>query len=385
MIQMLGRQTLALERGAVVAAGAAVGGKREGEGPLAERFDAIAEDGYFGQKSWEAAETAMLGQCFQTVCAKAGLEPGALRYLISGDLQNQCTGSGYASRDTDLPYWGLYSACATMGEALGLGALLCELGADPVCAMTSSHFCSAERTYRTPLEYGAQRAPTAQWTVTAAGAAILRSGGTGPRITHVTTGRVVDAGVTDSADMGAAMAPAALDTLLSHFSDTGRKPLYYDAIITGDLGEFGRGILAELLRAEGFEALPAVFTDCGCLIYDAAAQDVHAGGSGAGCSASVFAGHILHQLREGRWQRVLFAPTGALMSPTLVQQGESIPAVCHAVALEAAPGTERPKPMPPAKGTAVEAAEAIAQAVRAHRKGADAAEAEDVARRAMED
>ena len=333
MATVLGRQTLALSRGAVVTAGAAVGGKREGEGPLADCFDTISEDGYFGQASWEAAETEMLRTCFTTLLKKAKLRQSELRYLISGDLQNQCTGSAYASRGTDAPYWGLYSACATMGEALGLGALLCELGAGPVCAMTSSHFCAAERQFRTPLEYGAQRTPTAQWTVTAAGAVLLRPEGAGPRITHVTTGRVVDAGIKDLADMGAAMAPAALDTLLAHFRDTGRGPEDYDAILTGDLGVFGRDILKDLLRREGL-AFPPVFNDCGCLIYDPAAQDVHSGGSGAGCSASVFAGHILHRLREGTWKRLLFCPTGALMSPTTVQQGESIPAICHAVALE---------------------------------------------------
>ena len=334
LIQMLGRQTLLLTEGAVVAAGAAVGGRQEGEGPLGDCFDEISQDSYFGQKSWEAAESTMLRQCFDRVCQKAGLAPAALRYLISGDLQNQCTGSAYASRGTDLPYWGLYSACATMGEALGLGAILCESGVDGVCAMTSSHFCSAERQFRTPLEYGAQRTPTAQWTVTAAGAVILRRSGAGPRITHVTTGRVVDAGVTDLSDMGAAMAPAALDTLLAHFADTGRSPMDYDAIVTGDLGAFGLSLLKELLEQEGILELPTVFTDCGRLIYDPEAQDVHAGGSGAGCSASVFAGHLLHRLRQGAWRRLLFAPTGALMSPTTVQQGESIPAVCHAVAVE---------------------------------------------------
>ena len=335
MVRMLGRQTMDFSASPVcVAAGAAVGGRQEGEGPLRDCFDEISDDSYFGMQSWEAAETAMLRRCFDTVCRKAGMEREQLRYLISGDLQNQCTGSGYASRGTDLPYWGLYSACATMGEALGLGALLCASGAEAVCAMTCSHFCSAERQFRTPLEYGAQRTPSAQWTVTAAGAVILRPGTAGPRITHVTTGRVVDAGVKDLSDMGAAMAPAALDTLLSHFTDTGRSPMDYDAILTGDLGSFGGTLLVELLAREGVAELPAVFTDCGRLIYNPAAQDVHAGGSGAGCSASVFAGHILHRLREGTWKRVLFAPTGALMSPTTVQQGESIPAVCHAVALE---------------------------------------------------
>ena len=323
MVTHIGAQTLRMDAPVHVAAGAAVGGRLEGEGPLRDRFDAISEDSYFGQKSWEAAETVMLKQCFDTVLRKAKLKPEALRYALSGDLQNQCTGLAYAARDLGVAYLGLYSACATMGEALGLGALLTAAGAGPVCAMTSS----------TPLEYGAQRTPTAQWTVTAAGAVILRAEGHGPRVTHVTSGKIVDAGVKDLADMGAAMAPAALDTLLAHFNDTGRTPKYYDAVITGDLGKFGHEILADLVRDEGLD-FPTVFTDCGMLIYDPANQDVHSGGSGAGCSASVFAGHILKCLNDGIWKKVLFAPTGALMSPVTVQQGESIPAICHAVAVE---------------------------------------------------
>ncbi|MBR1659546.1 MAG: stage V sporulation protein AD [Oscillospiraceae bacterium] len=333
MITPIGRQTLRLDAPVHVTAGAAIGGKLEGEGPLRDRFDEISEDSYFGQKSWEAAETVMLGRCFALAAKKAGLKPEAMRYVLSGDLQNQCTGSAYAARDLNAPYLGLYSACATMGEALGLGAILTAAGAGPVCAMTCSHFCSAERQFRTPLEYGSQRSPVAQWTATAAGAAVLRPEGYGPRVTHVTTGRIVDAGITDIGNMGAAMAPAALDTLAAHFRDTGREPEYYDAVITGDLAKFGHELLAEMLAEEGFE-MPAVFTDCGMLIYDPAAQDVHSGGSGAGCSASVFAGHILRCLNDGIWKKVLFAPTGALMSPVTVQQGESIPAICHAVALE---------------------------------------------------
>ncbi|MCD8255610.1 MAG: stage V sporulation protein AD [Oscillospiraceae bacterium] len=337
MIQHIGKQTLRLDAPVCVAAGAAVVGSKEGEGPLKERFDAVSDDLYFGQKSWEAAETVMLRQCFDLVCGKAGLTGAALQYLLGGDLLNQCTSSVYALRDVPAPYLGLYNACATMGEALSLGAVLTAFCGGPVCAMTGSHFCSAERQFRGPLEYGGQRTPTAQWTVTGAGAVILQSTG-GPRITHITTGRIVDAGVKDISNMGAAMAPAALDTLLAHFADTGRAPGYYDALITGDLGSFGHSILADLFRDEGLHP-PTVFTDCGMLIFDAASQDVHAGGSGAGCSASVFAGHILRCLREGVWRRVLFAPTGALMSVVTAQQGESIPAICHAVAVEMPQGT----------------------------------------------
>ena len=336
MFQHLGGQTLRLTGPVHIAAGAAVVGSKEGEGPLGARFDTVSTDSYFGQKSWEAAETVMLRQCFEAVCRKAKIAPAALQYVLGGDLQNQCTAAAYAVRDTGAPYLGLYNACATMGEALSLAAVLTAGGAEHVCAMTSSHFCSAERQFRNPLEYGSQRTPTAQWTVTGAGAVILRPKGAGPMVTHITTGRVVDAGVKDLSNMGAAMAPAALDTLLGHFNDTGRSPDYYDAVITGDLGHFGHAILEDLARDEGLE-FPNTFTDCGMLVFEKERQDVHSGGSGAGCSASVFAGHILRNLQDGVWNRILFAPTGALMSTVTSQQGESIPAICHAVAIENVP------------------------------------------------
>ena len=330
----IGSQTLRFDNPVVVAAGAAVAGKKEGQGPLRERFDAVSEDSYFGQKSWEKAESTMLKQCFDTLCTKAGVTPAQIQYLLAGDLQSQCTGSAFAARDSAVPFFGLYGACSTMGEAMSLGAVLVDSGAaDTLCAMTSSHFCSAERQFRLPLEYGGQRTPTAQWTATAAGAVMLRRGGKGPRITHITTGKIVDAGVTDVNNMGAAMAPAAWDTLQTHFADTGRDPSYYDAVITGDLGHFGHDVLADLAHAEGTE-FPNIFTDCGILLYSSKTQDVHSGGSGCGCSASVFAGHILRCMQEKMWNKVLFAPTGALMSTVTTQQGESIPGICHALAIE---------------------------------------------------
>ncbi len=335
MAKRLGAQTVALTGSVSVAAGASVVGRREGEGPLRERFDVVGSDAYFGQKSWEKAESVMLRRCFETLCKKAQVSPAQLHYLLAGDLQSQCTASVFASRESAVPFLGLYGACSTMGEAMTLGALLIDGGAaETVCAMTSSHFCSAEREFRLPLEYGGQRTPSAQWTATAAGAVLLRAGNCGVLVTHITTGKIVDAGVTDAANMGAAMAPAALETLKAHFSDTGRRPEDYDAVITGDLGSFGHSLLEELARREGL-AFPKVFTDCGMLLYDAARQDVHSGGSGCGCSAAVFAGHILKCLREGMWRRVLFAPTGALMSTVTSQQGESIPGICHALAIEA--------------------------------------------------
>ena len=334
MSRRIGAQTVALGKPVCVAAGAAVVGKKEGEGPLRERFDFIGRDAYFGQKSWEKAESVMLRRCFDRLCEKSNTPAERLDYLLAGDLQSQCTASAFAMRTSAVPYLGLYGACSTMGEAMSVGALLIDGGAaETVCAMTSSHFCSAEREFRLPLEYGGQRTPSAQWTATAAGAVLLRAESAGVRITHVTTGRIVDAGVTDAGNMGAAMAPAAWETLKAHFAETGREPGYYDAVITGDLGHFGHSVLADLAGSEGVR-FPKVFTDCGMLLYNAEHQDVHAGGSGCGCCAAVFAGHILKCMQEGMWRRVLFAPTGALMSLVTSQQGESIPGICHALALE---------------------------------------------------
>ena len=221
-----------------------------------------------------------------------------------------------------------------MGESMTLAAMALDGGfADRVCAATSSHFCSSERQYRFPLEYGGQRTPTAQWTVTGSGAVILQRGGAGPYITYLTPGRIVDAGITDANNMGSAMAPAAYETLKAHFADTGRRPDYYDMIVTGDLGAVGHDTLEELFRRDGVK-LGKFYTDCGVLIFDRERQDVHSGGSGCGCSAAVFCSLIMRGFSEGKWNRVLFAPTGALMSPTSTQQGSSIPGICHALAIE---------------------------------------------------
>lgn len=329
-----GKQTVALSAPPVVAGYASVVGSKEGDGPLRELFDYISNDAHFGQKSWEKAESTMLGKCFSLACDKAGVAPGELDYIFSGDLLNQCTGSAFAMRDTAVPYFGLYGACSTMAESLSLAALAVDGGyAERVCAATSSHFCSAERQFRLPLSYGGQRTPTAQWTVTGAGAVVLQSGGSGIRVTHVTTGKIVDAGITDANNMGAAMAPAAYETLLQHFADTGRAPDYYDLIVTGDLGRVGHEIVRDLFARDGIDIGPA-YTDCGILIFSNEAQDTHAGGSGCGCSASVLCSQLLGGLEQGRWHKLLFAATGALMSPTTSMQGESIPGICHAVAFE---------------------------------------------------
>ena len=332
-MKKLGSQTAALPSRPRIIASAAVGGKREGEGPLKDCFDRVSADSYFGEESWERAESHMIRECFDLACNKAGLA-AAPDYIIAGDLLNQCVSSAFAMKDSGAPYFGVYGACSTMAESLTLAAMLVDGGyAETACAVTGSHFCTAERQYRYPLEYGGQRTPTSQWTVTGAGAAIVGAQGRGPYISHVTTGRIVDAGINDANNMGAAMAPAAYDTLCAHFADTGRAPEYYDAIFTGDLGALGHDIVQDMFAADGVK-LGARYMDCGVLIYDLRTQDVHAGGSGCGCCASVLCGHILPAMRKGIWKRVLVAATGALMSPTSAQQGASIPGICHAVAIE---------------------------------------------------
>lgn len=338
MYKRLGRQTVCFENPPAIISHAAIAGKKEGDGPLKNCFDVVSSDSYFGQKSWEKAETEMLRQCFDTACRKAGISSGELDYVLAGDLLNQCVSSSFAMKDSKVPYFGLYGACSTMVEAISLGAMLVDGGfAGRLACLTGSHFCTAERQYRLPLEYGGQRTPSAQWTVTGAGAVILSSEGRGRRISHVTTGCIVDAGIDDACNMGAAMAPAAYDTIRAHFDETGRGPEDYDAIFTGDLGALGHDILQHLFDKDGVK-LGVRYMDCGVLIYDLNTQDVHAGGSGCGCCASVLAGHILRGMENGVWNRVLVCATGALMSTTTSQQGSTIPGICHAIAIESEAG-----------------------------------------------
>lgn len=331
----MGKQTVRLENPPSIAAFAAAGGKMEGEGPLAGCFDYLSDDSYFGAQSWESAESAMLKKCFDIAIKKSGISEESLDYIFTGDLLNQCVGSAFAIKDSNAPFFGLFGACSTMAESLSLASMVIDGGfAENVCAMTSSHFCSAERQFRQPLSYGGQRTPTAQWTATASGVLILNKSEIGPYVTHVTTGKIVDCGICDAANMGSAMAPAALETILTHLSDTGRAPDYYDMIATGDLGAIGHEILVELAQNAGTD-LSKVSCDCGMLLYDLKNQDVHAGGSGCGCSASVLAGYLLPKIRRGEIKKLLFAATGALMSPTTALQGESILGICHAVSIEA--------------------------------------------------
>ncbi len=330
----IGKQSVRLGRPPSIISAASIVGPKEGKGPLASYFDVTTDDEYWGEKSWEKAESKLLRETMSRVVNKAGIPPKDVDYVIGGDLLNQCTAASFGLRECGIPFFGVFGACSTMGESMSLGALLIDGGAaSNIVCVTSSHFCSAEKQFRFPLELGSQRAPTAQWTVTGSGGVMLSDRGGGPYIKHVTTGKIVDMGIKDQSNMGSAMAPAAADTIFAHFEDTGLPQDYYDLIITGDLGKIGREICDELLASNGIR-IGGILNDCGLLIYDMEKQDPHAGGSGCGCSASVFAGFLHRQLLEGKLEKILFVPTGALLSPTSVQQGESIPSIAHAIGIE---------------------------------------------------
>ena len=337
MRHSIGQRTIDLPRRPKICAGAAIAGRKEGEGPLGHEFDQVIDDDLFGEETWEKAECRLFYTACETCLRKAGVTTGQVDVLLGGDLLNQIISASMAARELKLPFLGLYGACSTMAEGLCLSALLVDGGhiRTALCA-ASSHFCSAERQYRFPLEYGSQRTPTAQWTVTGAGASLVTAEESLPamaRCAQVTIGRVTDMGIADANNMGAAMAPAAADTLLRHFADTGRTSADYDLIITGDLGQVGHDILLQLMRDRGQALNPERYMDCGLAVYDAS-QDMHAGGSGCGCSAITLNSHILRRIREGELRRVLFMATGALLSTTSSQQGDTIPGVAHAIVLE---------------------------------------------------
>ncbi len=332
MKKKIGTQTYHFPSCPAVVSYANAVGKKEGAGPLADTFDLVFTDTRMGQKTWEKAESEFQKAAISTALEKGNLDVSALDCILAGDLLNQCIGTTYAARALALPFFGLYGACSTMAESLILAGMLVDGGfCERVCAATSSHFCTAERQYRTPLEYGSQRTPTAQRTTTASGAVILGQTGVGPYLTHATIGIVTDWEITDANNMGAAMAPAAYETLRAHFTDTGRTPEDYDLIVTGDLGKLGSELVQELFRRDGTE-LGERYQDCGVLLFDLDRQDVHCGGSGCGCSAAVLNGHIFNKMRAKQLERVLFCGTGALHSPVALGQGESIPGICHAAA-----------------------------------------------------
>lgn len=331
-----GKSSLAFDRPVYIASKACIAGKKEGEGPLAKGIDVIEYDPMFGAQNWEAAESALQKQTADLALEKGDIHRKDIRYLFAGDLLGQLIATSYGTVDLNIPIFGLYGACSTMGEALSLGAMCVEAGhADQVMAMASSHYATAEKQFRFPLAYGNQRPPSASWTVTGCGAVVLSAKGTSKqvRITGITTGRLVDMGAKDSMNMGAAMAPAAWDTIMQNFADFGIDESYYDKIITGDLGKIGQKILLDFMKNHGHD-LAGKHMDCGMQIFDGEKQDTHAGGSGCGCAAVTLCAYILPNLLSGIWKRVLFLPTGSLHSTVSFNEGQSIPAIAHGVMLE---------------------------------------------------
>ena len=337
-LNRIGQHTILLPNRPRIVGSAAIAGKKEGAGPLHDDFDQIIDDDLFGEETWEKAESRFQYTAADLAIRKSGLTHEQIDAALGGDLLDQIMAASLAVRELHTPFIGLYGACSTMAESLCLASMLTDGGylRHAVCT-ASSHFCTAERQYRFPLEYGSQRPPTAQWTVTGAGSAVVSSDERLPAIcrsTHVTVGRIVDMAVKDANNMGAAMAPAAADTLHRHLTDTGRTAADYDLIITGDLGRVGHDLLLTLMQERGMPLDQTRYIDCGLEVFSPS-QDTHAGGSGCGCSAITLCGHIFHRFQKGELRQVLFMATGALLSPTSSQQGDTIPGIAHAIALEA--------------------------------------------------
>jgi stage V sporulation protein AD len=333
MTKRTGKQTIQFSAPPSILSYSSVVGKKEGEGPIAKDFDYINNDTTFGEASWEKSESRMQMESLTRTLNKAGISPGQVDYIYAGDLMNQCIATSFGLRSFEIPLFGLYGACSTMAEGIGLASMAIDGGyASNSAVITSSHYCSAERQYRTPLEYGSQRTPLAQWTVTGSGSLLLGESGQGPYITHFTTGIIVDLGIKDAANMGAAMAPAAHSTITALFEDTNTTPSCYDLIITGDLGYFGNEILLDLFKRSNV-TFNNNLGDCGIMIFDKDTQDVHSGGSGCGCSAVTLCGKLLNDMKAGKLNKLVFAGTGALLSPTSTLQGETIPGICHAVVI----------------------------------------------------
>ena len=336
---ILGKQSAVFQEPVWLVESASVVGKKEGEGPLGNLFDAAGEDDLFGCKSWEDAESFLQREALSRALQKAGWKPEDVRFLFAGDLLGQEIATSFGLECFDRPLFGLYGACSTCALSLALASFAIAGGfAQKAACVTSSHFGSAEKEFRFPLGYGNQRPLSATWTVTGSGAFLLSAEGCGRKkaraaITGLTAGRIVDFGLKDSMNMGACMAPAAADTIRQHLKDFGRRPEDYDKIITGDLGSVGQTVLLDLLEREGID-IAGNHMDCGIEIYDAKEQDTHAGGSGCGCSAVVLSAYILKMLEEGVWKRVLFAPTGALLSKTSFNEGRAVPGICHCIVLE---------------------------------------------------
>jgi stage V sporulation protein AD len=330
-----GRQSWLFENKPVIVSTATVVGPEEGRGPLGGDYDIVHDDFKLGQDSWEKAERKFLEEAADMAVKKAGLKEEDITLYIGGDLLNQITSNSFAARTLQIPYIGIFGACSTSMESLALSAMAVNAGAaNYVLSATCSHNCTAEKQFRYPTEYGSQKPPTAQYSVTGAGAAVVARDGDGPVITAATIGKVTDLGIKDPFNMGAAMAPAAVDTIAAHFRDLDRDPGYYDLILTGDLASVGLPIAKDLLKQQGIDMSETTYSDCGLMVYDLKKQPVNAGGSGCACSAVVTYGHVLKRMKKGELQRVLIVATGALLSPLSYQQGESIPGIAHAVAIE---------------------------------------------------
>ena len=332
-MEKLGKQTIKFSTPPSILECASIVGPKEAEGPLAKYFDQTLEDEFWGEKTWEKAESKIIKETVNMVIQKAGISASEIDCMFAGDLLNQCISSSFGLRELNIPFFGVFGDCSTFVESLTLGSICVEAFAKNVICATSSHFCSAEKQFRFPLELGNQRPPTSQWTVTGSGAAIVSKNGSGPYITHITPGKIVDMGIKDGNNMGAAMAPSFADTLITHFLDTGRSPNYYDAIISGDLGYIGKDIAIDLLKTNGYN-IKNNYNDCGVLIFDKENQDTHSGGSGCACCGTVFSGYFFKQLKERKIKRILLIATGALMNSTSSQQGESIPGIAHAISIE---------------------------------------------------
>ncbi|MEO3947825.1 stage V sporulation protein AD [Gorillibacterium sp. CAU 1737] len=334
-----GKQSWRFDSPPVILGYASVVGPEEGKGPLKNEFDLIHEDMRLGQKSWELAEQQFLEQAITRAVEKSGIDQNAVNVYVGGDLMNQITSTSFVARTVGLPYLGVFGACSTSMESLAVAAQLISSGAAHYAiAGTCSHNCTAEKQFRYPTEYGSQKPPTAQFTVTGGGASVLGASGSGPRIKGATIGKIVDMGIKDPFNMGAAMAPAAVDTITRHLQDFQLEPSYYDLIITGDLAEIGHSLARDLFAENQVPIDQTVFSDCGLLIFDREKQQVQAGGSGCGCCATVTYGHLLNRMNRGELKRILVVATGALLSPLSYQQGESIPCIAHAVAIEAEGG-----------------------------------------------
>ena len=333
-MKRVGKQTILFDKPVNIMATASIVGPKEADGPMAKYFDQCLDDEFWGEKSWEKAESKIIKETVNMAISKSGIPSEQIDFCFAGDLLNQCISSSFGLRELNIPFFGVFGACSTFVESMCLGSVFIEGGgAQNVLCATSSHFCSAEKQFRFPLELGNQRPPSSQWTVTGSGATVLTKDGEGPYITCITPGKINDMGIKDANNMGAAMAPAALDTLIAHLADTGRKPSYYDAIITGDLGHIGKDILIDLAQKRGYN-IKSNYNDCGVMMFDKDAQDTHSGGSGCACIGTIFSGYFYRMLKEKKYKRILLIATGALMNSTSSQQGESIPGIAHAVAIE---------------------------------------------------